>query len=168
LGYKIKSQKAIVSSSRLEIVNPRRFMYWIDSKKVSVDNGNDGYLFTIKKKDNCSDISSFYYKEATGQRIYLYCLNDILVNFKDSSISLKKLFSNNDISMNKISDYLELTEGFDPGYYDGSKRIYKDFGANRYSKLGFTVLYCSSVEGNGKVYIGPLSMEYKKELCTNN
>ncbi len=176
LGYKIQRELTVETGKSMRESTNLRFGLWLYTRKVKfevkkqnqeVETDSGNYLFTFNKITNCSNQKKLYYTDSLGRNYYLNCLDDVIVNFDNKSVSLKDAFTNKDITIEKIINNLT----YDVGYYDGGTSIYKDGGSTKYSNNGFSVLKCHTLGelagegGNRDIYIGPLLMSYEENFC---
>lgn len=168
IGYKVQRDIDIsYYSEPLRRQNSIKFGLWSDKKelyrKVDYDDYSGDYFFTIKEQKKCSK-PELYYTDNEGKNYYLWCLDEVEINFSDGPMTLYKALKNKEIFLPHIINFLTYYNG----WYDGGTSIYKDI-RNEYSKYGFSILLCKTMNDekkqNNDIYIGPLFMSYEKGFC---
>lgn len=110
----------------------------------------------ITNKENCIGNLDLYYTDENGNNYYLYCLDKIVVDYKDRSLELNKALDRKQITMDFV--YEEVKK-------NGSAISYDDGGSLKYSNDKFSLLACKTLSGNNDYYLGPSNMEYKEGFC---
>jgi hypothetical protein len=121
-------------------------------------NSQFPYTINIQEKSNCTNSKDLYYENNdTNTCIYLYCLNDVTINFDDKIISLKEALETNRINIEDIISYIPYQEHI---YYSISRYVYG--GEYGLSNEGFAIYKCNAFN---VYYIGTLSMCSEQTFC---
>lgn len=119
-----------------------------DEYYSNTDNLNFPFTIEIVEKKNCNDTKELYYT-GTDYNIYLFCLDEVIINFDNESISLKEALENNKITMNEIEKLIPYQVHL---YYGKDSYIHSDkYG---FAKNGISIYYSSL----GRYFIGPIAM----------
>ncbi|MGE5455632.1 MAG: hypothetical protein ACM3O4_00805 [Ignavibacteriales bacterium] len=168
IGYKIQRDIDIsYYSEPSRIQNAIKFGLWYDKKelyrKIDYDDYSGDYFFTVKEQKKCSK-SKLYYTDNEGRDYYLWCLDEVEINFADGPMTLSKALKNKEIILPHIINFLTYYNG----WHDGGTSIYKDI-KNEKAKYGFSILICKNKTGkngqNNDIYIGPSFMSYEEGFC---
>lgn len=123
-------------------------MYIYDNYKVEVEN-----TLVVSYSNNCESGLKTYYKDKNDNIYYLYCLDDITVDFVDHDISLDRALATKQITIDEvISSYMKninITE------YPSKGMIYNN--------EDMSVLKCQL--NNNDYYFGPSSMNIERGFC---
>lgn len=138
-----------------EIVNQNKPL-----KETTNDNLDDRLTINIKETTDCTNALTKYYEEE-NRRIYLSCLDEIILTTSNNKdITLKYYLQNinkpYDDSINSLVDNIDNVDYFS----DGGTKLYK---TNKYA-----ILLCNTLDGNKDIYIGNKNLRYKSNYCEEN
>lgn len=110
----------------------------------------------IDQDKDCNNGLSLYYTDSRKRDYYLYCLDEIIVDFKDHSLPLNRAIDTKQITMDSfLNEYLNIS----------FKEEYKDGGSIHYYGDNISVIQCNTIDGNNNYYFGPKSMKYEEGFC---
>lgn len=115
----------------------------------------------------CNTSPKLYYEES-GRRVYIYCLDEVSIEYKDKRIDLLEFIKKHS-SLDEAINKLTLPDA--SFLWDGGTVIYKDGGTTKYSNSGLTMIKCNRLEGrkvNRDIYFGSKDMEFKSNFCRND
>lgn len=110
----------------------------------------------IDKKEKCIGNLNLYYTDFNNNNYYLYCLDEMIVDYGDRTLELNKAFEMKQITMDFI--YEQFKENSNIISYD-------DGESKKYSNNNFSLLSCKTISGNHDYYFGPSDMEYREGFC---
>jgi len=110
----------------------------------------------INEKEECNGNLDLYYTDKEGNNYYLYCLDEIIVDYGDRTLDLNKALERKQITMDFV--YEEVKK-------DGKVNTYWDGGSIKYNNNDFSLLKCQTTLGNNDYYFGPSSMTKKEGFC---
>lgn len=116
------------------------------------------YRYEIVSLSNCDNKVKLYYQEEK-RNVYLYCLNSIKVKENNNLLELKNYVQNHPNEIEEMVRKMTL----DDDYRDGESILYHDY--EQLSTTGFSILMCSTLDGDKDIYIGPKFMKYESGLC---
>lgn len=121
----------------------------LDSDKVKTE-------ILVSNQENCSNGLTLYYTDKDNHKYYLYCLDQITVDYKDHVISLDRALDTRQITIDKLlNEYLPVS----------FTEVYKDGGSTKYFSDQLSIIACNTIEGNQDYYFGPKDMEYQEGFC---
>lgn len=110
----------------------------------------------VNQDKDCDNGLSLYYTDSRKRDYYLYCLDEIIVDFKDHSLPLDRALETKQINMNDLlNEHLNIT----------FKENYDDDGTVHYYGDDISVIECNTIDGNNNYYFGPKSMRYEEGFC---
>jgi len=98
------------------------------------------FILEYNINENCEEIENLY-METNDKKIYLICINNILVKQDQEPIYLKTLISNNNNILNEIYEMAN------------KKIIYKDGGSAQYVYDNFVITKCNKEFGRKDILI---------------
>ncbi len=126
------------------------------------------YAVKTSEIEGCGHKKTLYY-EGVNQNVYLYCLEDIMLQDDEKEVSLKEYIDSNgkDIekSMQIFVNHDKLWDDSVSPLEDGGTVIYKDSGITKVTNNGLTMIKCASSNGGTDVYFGPYNMKYQNSYC---
>ena len=105
----------------------------------------------ISEKEACQGNLDLYYTDSSGNRYYLYCLDNIKVDYQDRILELNKALEAKQVTMDFVTSQLKK---------DSTS---KEVTIMRNSS--FSLLQCHTEEGNHDYYFGPSNMEQREGFC---
>lgn len=102
-----------------------------------------------------------YYQD-DDKNVYLYCLNSIKVKEGGNLLELKNYIQDYPNELENMIKEMTVIATF----YDGGSILYRDDG--KLSEKGFSILKCSTIEGNKDIYIGSRDMQYENGFCSKS
>ena len=112
-------KKNVVKSILMLIVLSVLCIYIYDNYKVQVVTTVD-----IIEKDSCNKEITNYYTDRNNNNYYLYCLDDVIIDYGDRTLELNKSLDVKQIDMEYILSTLNLDYQFDNElikYYKNNK-----------------------------------------------
>ena len=116
------------------------------------------YRYEIVSLSSCDSKAKLYYQEEK-RNVYLYCLNSIKVKENNNLLELKNYVQNHSDEIEEMVRKMTI----DDEYEDGESILYRDY--EQLSTTGFSILMCSTLDGNRDIYIGPKLMKYESGFC---
>ena len=110
----------------------------------------------VGDQEGCSNGLTLYYTDRDQRNYYLYCIDQITVDYKDHTISLDRALDTKQMTMDKLlNEVLPVT--FTESYDDG--------GSQKYFSGNLSVIACNTLDGNQDYYFGPKDMKYQEGFC---
>lgn len=103
--------------------------------------------------NDCEKGLSKYYTDSDDNNYYLYCLDELDVDFGNRTLELNKALDLKQIDMEFVLGEVKKVE------------TYRDGGSILYKNDSFAVLQCNTVDGNHDYYFGPSDMKYEEGFC---
>ncbi len=125
-----------------------------------------GYILSktvFKNKcEKCNNVVNIYdmepiiknYGTYNNQKVYLYNVNDIKLNYKNEDITLKdylNIFNDNlENAFNNLLDELQEVKVLK----DGGTKVYQTKNNSVFKDSDITIIKCHTLDGNNDLYIG--------------
>lgn len=106
--------------------------------------------------NNCKNGLSKYYTDSDENNYYLYCLDELDVDFGNRTLELNKALDLKQVDMEFVLGEVKEAETF------------KDGGSTLYKNDDFAVLQCNTIDGNHDYYFGPSDMKYEEGFCKSD
>lgn len=106
--------------------------------------------------NDCEKGLSKYYTDSDKNNYYLYCLDELDVDFGNRKLELNKALDLKQVDMEFVLDKVKEVDTF------------KDGGSILYRNDDFSILQCNTIDGNHDYYFGPSDMKYEEGFCKND
>lgn len=149
--YDIYDEITIVGIIKnLEQENDKYIVYMYDSKVVSKIDLKE-YTITATAEKKCSQEKTLIYSNETND-VYLYCLEDVIVSYKDNKYEIATALSANKLNIDNLKDDPEDIE------------INEENQDTIYRFENYSVLFCNS-ETSKDIIIGNKNMKFSSVTC---
>ena len=140
-------KKKLIKSTLIIIALSLICMYIYDNYKVEVTTS-----FIIKEKESCKDNLKKYIKIGKNT-FYLYCLEDVVVDYTDRTLELNKALEAKQMDVDTIKELSEKK------YSLNNEKI------NFYQNKNISMLEC--IHNDGNTYIIGKNFEYTEGMCNS-
>lgn len=128
---------------------------WIYEKFEDKKNNSVIKILSSTSAD-CEKGLSKYYTDSDDNNYYLYCLEELDIDFGNRKLELNKALDLKQIDMEFVLGEVKEVDTF------------KDGGSILYRNDDFAVLQCNTLDGNHDYYFGPSDMKYEEGFCNND
>jgi len=120
------------------------------------------YFFALKYSEpKINQPIKLYYTTNDNQNYYLYCLDDIILNFENDILTLKEALISQKTNSDDLLRYFVKRSTFSSGAYFTDK--------NFHSIFGISLIKCNELldagSTNDDIYLGPIFLEFENQFC---
>lgn len=123
-------------------------MYIYDNYKVETKT-----TIVVRNSATCSNNLKEYYKDSNNNKYYFYCIDDIIIDYTDRTLELKRALEAKQIDMEFVLSNLN------------KEYSVKDKKLTYYKNDDFSIIKCKTQSGKYNYIFGTKDMEYKEGVC---
>ena len=140
-------KKQIIGSIFIIVILSFICIYIYDNYKIESKTS-----IIIKSKDLCKNSLVKYYTDNKNNNYYLYCIDDVIIDYTDRTLELNKALEAKQIEMSFLFD-------------NSKKNNIKGQKIIEYRNNNYSVISCKKTDGTYNYIIGSKEMGYKESFC---